>query len=400
MTHKRTFARLPWLALLLPLAACKAEVLAPAGDIAARQRDLLVISTLLMLLIIVPVMVLTVVFARRYRERNRDAVYRPDWDHSTKLEFVIWAAPLLIIITLGALTWVGTHLLDPYRPLDRIASDRPVTEEHRPLPVQVVAMDWKWLFIYPEQGIASVNEMAVPVDRPVAFTLTSTSVMNAFYIPAMAGMIYAMPGMETRLNGVFNHPGEYKGIASHYSGHGFSGMHFKALATDEAGFDAWVEKARASGGTLDRPRYLELEAPSENVPPMSFAEVDPQLFQRIVNMCVEPGKICMAEMMALDAQGGTGLAGTMNVTQLTYDKHQRRGTRAPVLGWEPFQVASFCTPEDSARMFGQSPELARAPLDTAPLRGHALVPPKGPFAPSQDNAVTLLDPTEGRARNF
>ncbi|UFM66738.1 ubiquinol oxidase subunit II [Paracoccus sp. MA] len=400
MTHKRTFARLPWLALLLPLAACKAEVLAPAGDIAARQRDLLVISTLLMLLIIVPVMVLTVVFARRYRERNRDAVYRPDWDHSTKLEFVIWAAPLLIIITLGALTWVGTHLLDPYRPLDRIASDRPVTEEHRPLPVQVVAMDWKWLFIYPEQGIASVNEMAVPVDRPVAFTLTSTSVMNAFYIPAMAGMIYAMPGMETKLNGVFNHPGEYKGIASHYSGHGFSGMHFKALATDEAGFDAWVEKARASGGTLDRPRYLELEAPSENVPPMSFAEVDPQLFQRIVNMCVEPGKICMAEMMALDAQGGTGLAGTMNMTQLTYDKHQRRGTRAPVLGWEPFQVASFCTPEDSALMFGQSPELARAPLDTAPLRGHALVPPKGPFAPSQDNAVTLLDPTEGRARNF
>ncbi|MDQ7263456.1 ubiquinol oxidase subunit II [Paracoccus sp. PS-1] len=400
MTHKRTFARLPWLALLLPLAACKAEVLAPAGDIAARQRDLLVISTLLMLLIIVPVMVLTVVFARRYRERNRDAVYRPDWDHSTKLEFVIWAAPLLIIITLGALTWVGTHLLDPYRPLDRIASDRPVTEEHRPLPVQVVAMDWKWLFIYPEQGIASVNEMAVPVDRPVAFTLTSTSVMNAFYIPAMAGMIYAMPGMETKLNGVFNHPGEYKGIASHYSGHGFSGMHFKALATDEAGFDAWVEKARASGGSLDRPRYLELEAPSENVPPMSFAEVDPQLFQRIVNMCVEPGKICMAEMMALDAQGGTGLAGTMNVTRLTYDKHQRRGTRAPVLGWEPFQVASFCTSEDSARMFGQSPELARAPLDTAPLRGHALVPPKGPFAPSQDNAVTLLDPTEGRARNF
>ncbi|QFG36537.1 cytochrome ba3 quinol oxidase subunit 2 [Paracoccus pantotrophus] len=400
MTYIRKFARLPWLALLIPLAACKAEVLAPAGDVAARQRDLLVISTLLMLLIIVPVMVLTVIFARRYRERNKDADYRPDWDHSTKLEFVIWAAPLLIIITLGALTWVGTHLLDPYRPLDRISADRPLTEAHEPLPVQVVAMDWKWLFIYPEQGIASVNELAVPVDRPVAFTLTSTSVMNAFYIPAMAGMIYAMPGMETKLNGVFNHPGEYKGIASHYSGHGFSGMHFKAHATDEAGFDAWVEKARATGGTLDRPRYLELEAPSENVPPMSFAEVDPQLFQRIVNMCVEPGKICMAEMMALDAQGGTGLAGTMNVTALTYDKHQRRGTRAPVLGWEPFQVASFCTPEDSALMFGQSPELARTPLDTAPLRGHALVPPKGPFAPSQDNAVTLLDPAEGRARNF
>ncbi|WP_288947872.1 ubiquinol oxidase subunit II [uncultured Paracoccus sp.] len=400
MTQKRKFAGLPWLALAFPLAACKAEVLAPAGDVAARQRDLLVTSTLLMLLIIVPVMILTVIFALRYRARNRRADYQPDWDHSTKLEFVIWAAPLLIIITLGALTWVGTHLLDPYRPLDRITSGQPVASDTRPLQVQVVAMDWKWLFIYPEQGIASINEMAVPVDRPVEFTLTSTSVMNAFYIPAMAGMIYAMPGMETKLNGVFNRPGEYKGIASHYSGQGFSGMHFKALASDEAGFDAWVARARAGGGTLDRPRYLELEAPSENVPPMSFADVDPQLFQRVVTMCVEPGKICMAEMMALDAQGGTGLAGTMNVQRLTYDKDQRRGTRAPVLGWEPFQIASFCTPEDSARMFGKSPELTRTTVNMTPLRGHALPPPKGLFTPSQDNAVTLLDPTRGQAQKF
>ncbi|WP_323718046.1 ubiquinol oxidase subunit II [Paracoccus aminovorans] len=400
MKIKQIFHRLIGLSLLVPLAACKAEVLAPAGDVAARQRDLLVISTLLMLLIIVPVMVLTVWFAVKYRERNRAAEYAPDWDHSTKLEFVIWAAPLLIIISLGALTWVGTHLLDPYRPLERIEAGQPVPAEQTPLRVQVVAMDWKWLFIYPDEGIATVNELAVPVNRPVEFTLTSTSVMNAFYIPAMAGMIYAMPGMQTTLHGVFNTPGEYKGIASHYSGHGFSGMHFKTFASDDADFRAWVEKARAAGGTLDRPRYLDLEAPSENVPPMSFAEVDPQLFARVVNMCVEPGKMCMAEMMAIDDQGGAGLAGTMNTTALTYDKHQRRGARAPVLGWEPFQVASFCTPEDSALMFGSGALAVQPPADQSPLRGRALTPPRGLLSLSHDTDMTQLDPAAGQARNF
>ncbi len=142
-----------------------------------------------------------------------------------------------------------------------------------------------------------------------------------------------MPGMQTKLHAVFNNAGEYKGIASNYSGWGFSGMHFKAIATDQAGFDGWVETARSSGATLDRARYLELEAPSQNEKPTGFADVDPLLFARIVNMCVEQGKICMAEMHALDAAGGTGLAGTMNVTRLTYDKHGRRGTRDPVLGW-------------------------------------------------------------------
>lgn len=400
MKIKDKITRLVGLSLLIPLAACKAEVLAPAGDIAARQRDLLVISTLLMLLIIVPVMVLTVWFALKYRAKNRDATYAPDWDHSTKLEFVIWAAPLLIIISLGALTWVGTHLLDPYRPLDRISASQPVSAAQRPLQVEVVAMDWKWLFIYPEQGIATVNELAVPVDRPVEFTLTSTSVMNAFYIPAMAGMIYAMPGMQTKLHGVFNTPGEYKGIASHYSGAGFSGMHFKTYATQDAAFDAWVEKTRAGGGTLDRARYLALEAPSENVPPMGFAQVDPQLFQRVVNMCVEDGKMCMAEMMQIDRQGGAGMAGTMNMTALRHDDIAPRGTRAPVLGWQPFQIATFCTPEDSALMFGRTAAVVQAPMDLTPLRGRALTPPAGVLAPKHDTDVTQLDPPPGQARNF
>ena len=387
--------RFLWFLALLPLAACKAEVLAPAGDVAARQRDLLVISTLLMLLIIVPVMVLIVVIARKYRAGNSAAEYRPDWDHSTKLEFVIWGVPLLIIVTLGALTWVGTHLLDPYRPLERIGADQPVPAEVEPLQVQVVALDWKWLFIYPDQGIAMVNEMAVPVDRPVEFTLTSATVMNAFYIPAMAGMIYAMPGMQTKLHGVFNNAGEYKGIASNYSGWGFSGMHFKAIATDQAGFDGWVQAARDSGATLDRPRYLELEAPSENVAAMTFAQIDPLLFPRIVNMCVEPGKICMAEMHALDAAGGTGLAGTMNMTQLTYDKHGRRGTREPVLGWKPFSVTGYCTPEEAALMFADLQKAIPERVDPAPLRGLAMTPPR-PFRLSRENDITLLAPAAGQ----
>lgn len=389
--------RLGWFSVLVLLAGCKAEVLAPAGDVAAQQRDLLVISTLLMLVIIVPVMAMTAFFAWKYRAKNHEARYMPDWDHSTKLELLIWSAPLLIVVSLGALTWVGTHLLDPYRPLSRVAPGQEVTEDHEVLRVEVVALDWKWLFIYPQQGVASVNELTLPVDRPVEFRLTSSSVMNAFYIPAMAGMIYAMPGMETTLHGVMNQPGSYKGIASHYSGAGFSGMHFAAHATDEAGFDEWVQTLRAGGEMLDRARYLELEAPSQNVAPMGFAQVDPHLFPRIVNMCVEDGKMCMAEMMAVDAEGGAGLAGTMNMAALTYDKFERRGTRAPVLGWEPFQVLSFCTPEDSALMFGNASVEARSLADPAPLRGRGMVPPTGLFGRAATSEITLANPTAARA---
>lgn len=392
------FAAVSALALL---GACKPVVLAPAGDVAAQQRDLLVMSTALMLIIIIPVMLLTVWFAWKYRAKNIAADYKPDWDHSTKLEFVIWAAPLLIIVSLGALTWVGTHLLDPYRPLNRISATEATPADVEPLKVQVVALDWKWLFIYPEQGIASVNELAVPVNRPVQFELTSSSVMNAFYVPAMAGMIYAMPGMQTTLHGVLNYPGEYKGIASHYSGAGFSGMHFKVKATDTADFDAWVDAARTEGALLDRPRYLELEAPSENVAPMHFGQIDPQLFARVVNMCVEEGKMCMAEMMALDARGGTGLAGALNVASLTYDRDGRRGTRAPVLGWKPFTVATYCTPEDSALMFGKTVSRVLARVDLAPMRGHGMTAPAGLFGPRSDNsAITLLAPEAGGETKF
>ncbi|MGN6704161.1 MAG: ubiquinol oxidase subunit II, partial [Burkholderiaceae bacterium] len=185
--------RLLPLCLAAPLAAvlagCDTIVLNPAGDVAARQGHLIVASTLLMLLIIVPVIVLTLVFAWRYRKGNTKAPYTPDWDHSTHLELVIWGAPLLIIIALGLLTWISTHILDPYRPLQRLDANRPVAAGVEPLTVDVVALDWKWLFIYPDQGIATVNELVTPVDVPVRFKITASDVMNSFYIPALAGQI-------------------------------------------------------------------------------------------------------------------------------------------------------------------------------------------------------------------
>ena len=339
-------------ALSLALMGCKSEVLAPAGPIATQQRDLLISSTLLMLVIILPVMVLIVWFGWAFRAGNKGAVYRPNWDHSTKLELVIWAAPLFIIISLGALTWVGTHMTDPYRPLAEDGKGQSL-EGVEPLKVQVVALDWKWLFILPEQGVASVNELTVPIGRPVEFQLTSDTVMNAFYIPAMAGMIYAMPGMQTELNGLFDHEGTFQGLASHYSGAGFSKMRFKVYAEDQAGFEAWVTKARAEA-PLDRPTYLELAKKSEGDAPRQFGQVERGLFARAVNLCVEEGKMCQAEMMALDMKGGTGVA-----------------TPLILAGDRPF-VTGACTTEELEA--ATLPQLTALPV-MPPLRGHGLALP-------------------------
>ncbi|MGA0607941.1 ubiquinol oxidase subunit II [Phenylobacterium sp. VNQ135] len=282
------------------LAGCQRAVLDPAGDVALQQRNLIYISTGLMLLIIVPVMVLIVVFAWRYRAGARDATYDPKFDHSTTLELVIWSCPLLIIIALGALTWSSTHLLDPFRPLDRIAPGKPTPAGQQPLRVQVVAMDWKWLFIYPEQGIATVNELVLPVDRQVRFDITSTNMMNTFYAPTMAGMVYAMPGMRSTLHAVLNRPGQYEGFSANYSGAGFSDMRFRLHGVDQAGFDRWVGGVKAGAQPLQTATYLALEKPSEKVPPMRFGGVAPDLFDRVVNRCVAPGTPCMHEVMAKD----------------------------------------------------------------------------------------------------
>lgn len=289
--------------LLLPallLAGCNTVVMNPSGDIASQQGRLIVISTILMLLIIVPVIILTFLFAWRYRKGNTSAPYEPDWDHSTRLELVIWGAPLLIIIALGLLTWITTHTLDPYRPLSRLDAERPIPPETKVLTVEVVAMDWKWLFIYPEQGIATVNELAAPVDVPIQFKITASDVMNSFFIPALAGQIYAMPGMETKLHAVINKPGEFDGFSANYSGAGFSHMRFKFHGLSQDGFNEWVAKAKGQSGAMTRADYMQLAKPSEREPARLFGNVDKDLFHAIVNRCVEPNSVCLDKMMASD----------------------------------------------------------------------------------------------------
>ena len=292
-------------ALMATLTGCsKVVVLNAAGDVAKQQGDLVITATLLMLLIIVPVIFLTLLFAWKYRQSNTEAKYDPEWHHSTALELVIWTVPLLIIIALGAITWISTHKLDPYRPLDRISATKALDSNVKPLEIQVVSLDWKWLFFYPEQGIATVNEIAAPVDRPIHFKLTSGNTMNAFYVPDLAGMIYTMPGMQTELNAVINKPGVYGGKSSHYSGAGFAGMTFKFHGLENGEFDQWVAKAKSEGKTLTRDAYLDLAKPSERNPVEYFASVDEGLYEKALNRCVEDGKMCMHHMMAIDAKGG------------------------------------------------------------------------------------------------
>lgn len=327
-----SFRSLSKLLLLIPaslLAGCNAIVMNPFGDVALQQRNLIIASTVLMLLIIVPVIVLTFVFAWRYRASNTEATYDPEWHHSTSLELVIWSAPLLIIIALGALTWIATHTLDPYRPIDRIAADRPLPPDAKTLNVQVVALDWKWLFIYPDYGIATVNELAAPVDMPIRFEITASTVMNSFFIPALAGQIYAMPAMQTELNAVINQAGDYEGFSANYSGAGFSHMRFRFKGLSAGDFDAWVAKVKASGETLGRETYLALEKPSQREPVRYYASTEGGLYHRILNLCVTPGKMCMDEMMAIDARGGLGMAGIANVSHLAYDAPRTRGSHVP-----------------------------------------------------------------------
>jgi cytochrome o ubiquinol oxidase subunit 2 len=347
-------------ALVLPLtgllAGCNLVVMSPSGDVAMQQRNLVIASTGLMLLIIVPVIILTLIFAWHYRSSNKAAVYDPDWHHSTQLEVVIWSVPLVIIIALGALTWISTHTLDPYRPLSRIAPGQPVSAETKPLEVQAVALDWKWLFFYPEYGIATVNELAAPVDRPINFKITASSVMNTFYVPALAGMVYAMPGMEMKLHAVINKAGVYEGLSAQYSGSGFSRMTFKFHGLDQGGFEAWVAKVKAEGKDLSREAYLDLEKPSEREPVRYYASAADGLFSRIVNMCALPGKMCMSEMMKIDAAGGAGVHSHENRERLRYDnRHIQQGDEAP----------GATTPAT-----GRAPRSEPQPGDTPPASGH------------------------------
>ena len=329
MTTRRFIRALTVIAAALLLGGCE-SVMNPAGDVALRERNLILASTGLMLLIIVPVIVATLLFAWRYRASNTNAVYDPEWHHSTQLEVLIWTAPLLIIVALGALTWISTHVLDPFHSVRRLDANRPVTPAMKPLVIDVVALDWKWLFLYPDQGIATVNDLSLPKDRPIDFHITSATVMNSFFIPALAGQIYAMAGMETKLSVVANRTGDFNGLSSHYSGTGFSHMNFGTHSLEAKDFDQWVATVKGKGTNLDAAVFKQLEKPSEGVAPIYYSGVRDRLYDDILNMCATPGKMCMNEMMMIDAKGGGGKNSEENYKRLLDDSSgAREGDEAP-----------------------------------------------------------------------
>ncbi|TKI06285.1 cytochrome o ubiquinol oxidase subunit II [Martelella alba] len=279
------------------LSGCDMALMNPKGQIGLEQRSLILTALGLMLLVVVPAIVMALVFAIKYRAGNTKATYSPNWSHSGKVELVVWTVPILIIIFLAILTWKSTHALDPYKP---IASDA------KPINIQVVATDWKWLFIYPEQGIATVNQIAFPVNVPIRFSITSNSVMNSFFIPRLGGQIYAMAGMNATLHLIANEAGSYKGISSNFSGRGFSGMKFTAIATpDQQSFEDWVHKVKSSPETLNTmAAYEQLAAPSENHPVEYFASVKPGLYSAIINKFMGKG-MSMDTTQHADADMGT-----------------------------------------------------------------------------------------------
>lgn len=272
--------RLGAVAASLSLAACQPAVLDPAGPVGAAQRVILIDSMLIMLAIVGPTIVATLGFAWWFRASNPRAQRLPDWAYSGRIELVTWAIPLLTITLLGGVAWIGSHQLDPARPL---ASKTPALE------VQVVSLDWKWLFIYPDQRVASVNRLVIQAGQPVHFSLTSASVMNAFFVPQLGSMIYTMNGMSAELNLQADQPGTLWGLSTHYSGDGFSDMHFEVQVLDAAGFAGWIAATRKDGPVLDSARYRELAKQSIKDPPATFREAETGLYQKIVSQELAPG---------------------------------------------------------------------------------------------------------------
>lgn len=257
----------------LALAGCELPLIHPKGMVASEQRDLMITSLVLMLIVVVPVIILTLVFTFRYRETNHKAKYEPDWDHSTKLELIWWGVPIVIIVILASITWRTSHSLDPYRELQL---------KQKPIEIQVVAVPWKWLFIYPQQGIATVNHVRFPVDAPVNFKITAVGPMNSFWIPHLAGQIYAMEGMQTKLSVKADTVGDFPGYSSNFSGEGHNGMKFIARAATRDEFTAWVDSVKKAGGALTRTAYDAFAKPSISDPVRTWANFQPDLFLEIM----------------------------------------------------------------------------------------------------------------------
>ena len=262
------------------LGGCSEGVLDPRGPVGAAEKLILLNSLGIMLAIVIPTILAALGIAWWFRAANTKARYRPDWEYSGRIEMIVWAIPAMVVLLLGGIGWVGSHDLDPPKPL--VSTIKPIT-------VEVVSLDWKWLFIYPDQGIASVNRLVVPAGTPIRFKLTSASVWNSFFIPQLGSQIYTMAGMTTQLNLQADRPGLYHGLSAHFSGDGFSDMHFNVDALPPALFDAWVARTEGAGPLLDAAGYGALVKQSRNVTPIGYRGVTPGLFETIVAQTAPPG---------------------------------------------------------------------------------------------------------------
>lgn len=271
------------LALLLVLLFANANipVLHPKGEIADKQLGLLIFGVLLSLIVVIPVFTMTAFITWKYRESNTKTKrkYSPDWDSNRIIEAIWWGVPIILIGILSVVTWKSTHDLDPFK---EIQADK------KPLTIQAVALDWKWLFIYPEQNIATVNYIQFPVDTPLNFQITADAPMNAFWIPSLGGQMYAMSGMSTELNLIANEAGAYDGSSTNISGKGFAGMRFKAVASSETEFEQWLNAVKKSPNSLNYDEYAQLSKPSENNPVAYYSQADKELYNKIVMKYMGP----------------------------------------------------------------------------------------------------------------
>lgn len=266
---------------LCALAGCTGGILDPQGPVGISDATILMDALLIMLVIVIPTILLAFWMAWRYRASRPSAAadYMPDWSYSGKIEAVVWAIPILVIMFLGGVIWIGSYELDPFRPLP---------SKEKPVEVQVVALDWKWLFIYPDEGVAAVNQLIVPAGAPVHFSITSASVFNVFFIPQLGSMIYAMPGMTSQLYLQADHPATLFGESAQFSGDGFSDMNFQVHSVSRAEFASWLARARASGPALTRASYAPLSRQSHNVRPYTYRSVDRTLFADIAAEKIAP----------------------------------------------------------------------------------------------------------------
>jgi cytochrome o ubiquinol oxidase subunit II len=259
--------------LALPLAGC-IGVLDPHGPVGASEKLILIDSLAIMLAIVVPLILATFGFAWWFRASNARATYLPNWAFSGHLELIVWAIPALVITFLGGIAWFGSHALDPYQTL---------SSSTKPIEIEVVSLDWKWLFIYPGDGVAAVNQIVVPVGTPVHFRLTSSGVMNSFFVPQLGSQIYTMAGMASQVSLQADEPGTYAGLSAQFSGEGFADMHFNVIAMPADAYARWIADTKLTGPSLDSAAYATLARPSKDVQPMTYKAVAPMLFDSIVN---------------------------------------------------------------------------------------------------------------------